>query len=242
MLTSEQLKKIVTEARPLIEQQLDLTEQVAGLREVVTSHGGDWSQLKALVKAQIQDERDEAGDGKRVRKILDKADYAQGYADMLGLAKMNEKNSFASDDPADREARRKMRLSESMLDNKQLSAEMLRDGLISPEAHAENVAISDGVARKLGAGVIDPETGEIIEDDPSLHNPQRTESAPPAEPEVAAAVGSQPADQAEEATGQPGSSAPIQIEAPRGVEGEAEGASASPANFPRIPHMGTVRT
>ena len=62
MLTSTQLKKIVSEARPLIEQQLDLTEQIAGLREVVTAAGGDWSQLKALVKAQIQDERDEAGD------------------------------------------------------------------------------------------------------------------------------------------------------------------------------------
>lgn len=98
MLSSADLKKIVAEARPLIEQQIDLTEQVAGLREVVTAAGGDWSQLKALVKAQIQDERDDAGDGKRVRKILDKADYAQGYADMLGLAKMNEKNSFADDD------------------------------------------------------------------------------------------------------------------------------------------------
>lgn len=95
MLSSEALKKIVAEARPLIEQQLDLTEQVAGLRDVVTAAGGDWSQLKALVKAQIQDERDEAGDGKRVRKILDKADYAASYADMLGLANMNEKNSFA---------------------------------------------------------------------------------------------------------------------------------------------------
>ena len=98
MLTSAQLKKIVAEARPLIEQQLDLTEQVAGLRDVVTAAGGDWSQLKALVKAQIQDERDEAGDGKRVRKILDKADYAASYADMLGLANMNEKNSFADGD------------------------------------------------------------------------------------------------------------------------------------------------
>jgi hypothetical protein len=98
MLSSKDLKKIVAEARPLIEQQLDLTEQVAGLREVVTAAGGDWSQLKALVKAQIQDERDDAGDGKRVKKILDKADYAQGYAGMLGMSKMNEQNYFAGDD------------------------------------------------------------------------------------------------------------------------------------------------
>jgi hypothetical protein len=103
MLSSTDLKKIVAEARPLIEQQLDLAEQIAGLREVVTAHGGDWSQLKALIKAQVQDERDDAGDGKRVRKILDRADYAKGYADMLGLANLNE-FSFSDDDevpPAD---------------------------------------------------------------------------------------------------------------------------------------------
>lgn len=55
----------------------------------------------------------------------------------------------------DREARAKNRLSEAMDDNKALSAQMLADGLISEEAHAENIAISDGVARKLGAGVIE---------------------------------------------------------------------------------------
>jgi hypothetical protein len=102
MLSSAQLKKIVTEARPLIERQLDLAEQIAGLRDVVSSAGGDWSQLKALIKAQIQDERDEGADGKRVKKILDRADYATTYADMLGLsafAKMNEENFFAEDIP-----------------------------------------------------------------------------------------------------------------------------------------------
>lgn len=58
--------------------------------------------------------------------------------------------------PEDRQARAKVRLSESMDDNKALSAEMLADGLISEEAHAENVALSDAVAVKLGAGVVDP--------------------------------------------------------------------------------------
>lgn len=52
-----------------------------------------------------------------------------------------------------REERGKDRLSEAMADNKELSAEMARDGLISPEAHAENVALSDAVAAKLGSGV-----------------------------------------------------------------------------------------
>jgi uncharacterized protein (UPF0335 family) len=66
------------------------------------------------------------------------------------------------------------------------------------------------------------------------------EKREPALTHAADGADAQPVGTAEEL--QPGSSAPIQIEAPRGVEGEAEGASASPANFPRIPHMGTVRT
>lgn len=52
-----------------------------------------------------------------------------------------------------REERSKDRLSEAMADNKELSAELVAAGLISPETHAENVAISDAVATKLGSGV-----------------------------------------------------------------------------------------
>ncbi|WP_457659679.1 hypothetical protein [Sinorhizobium medicae] len=64
----------------------------------------------------------------------------------------------------DREARAKRRTSEAMDDNIAFSAQMLADGLISEEAHAENIALSNAVAMKLGAGVIDPETGEILDD------------------------------------------------------------------------------
>lgn len=107
MLSSAQIKKIVTEARPIIERQLEDATKLAGLRDVVAAAGGDWSQLKALIKAQIRDE--ETGDGKHVRKILDKADYALGYADMLGLGgpNMNEENfSDATDHDAEDNAKR----------------------------------------------------------------------------------------------------------------------------------------
>lgn len=97
MLSSKTLKDIAAEARPIIERQLDDAEIIAGLRDVVASQGGDWSALKALIKAQIQDERDETGNGKRVNKILEKADFSTGYADMLGWRIMNEKN-FSADD------------------------------------------------------------------------------------------------------------------------------------------------
>jgi len=91
MTTSNALREVFTEGRPLIERWLDVGEQIAALREVATAKGLDWSQVKALLKAQIQDERDEAGDGKRVRRIVEKAEFASAYADMLGL-NLNEEN------------------------------------------------------------------------------------------------------------------------------------------------------
>lgn len=95
MFTSRDLKAVITEVRPIVERQLDDAVLVAAFRETVTTKGGDWSQVKALVKAMIQDERDEAGGHKRVLAILHKAGNALGYADMLGLGNLNEKNSFA---------------------------------------------------------------------------------------------------------------------------------------------------
>lgn len=97
MATAAQLRQIVTEARPLVEQWLDIAEQMAGLRDHATGCGFDWSQIKALVKAQVQDDRDETGSGRHVERIIERADNATSYADMLGLAKMNEKNSFADE-------------------------------------------------------------------------------------------------------------------------------------------------
>lgn len=91
MSTSQALKTICTEARPLIEQHLDIAAQLVALRELATSQGLEWSSVKGLLKAQIEDERDESGEGKRVRKIVEKAEFASAYADMLGL-NINEGN------------------------------------------------------------------------------------------------------------------------------------------------------
>lgn len=91
-VTSKMLKNIMTEARPIIERQLNDAKLIAGFRDLVADNGGDWSALKALIKAHVEDENDDAGEGKRVKKILEKADSSTAYADMLGLANMNENN------------------------------------------------------------------------------------------------------------------------------------------------------
>ena len=95
MSTSEDLKAFFRAGRPLVEQALDIAATIAGLRDAATAKGLDWSALKALLKAQIEDERDDS-DGRRVRKIIDKADFATAYADMLGLTNMNEFNISAA--------------------------------------------------------------------------------------------------------------------------------------------------
>lgn len=100
MFTSTHLKAIIKEARPVIERQLDDAEIIAGFRTKVTNDGGDWGQVKALLKAMILDERDDAGDSKRVNALLGKAEHATAYADMLGIGNLNEKNSFQpAEDP-----------------------------------------------------------------------------------------------------------------------------------------------
>src|SRR4051812_45458170 len=84
------LKAIFKEGRPLVERWLDISEKFAALRDDATAHGIDWSQVKALLKAQVQDER--AGESRRVTRIVEKADYASAYAKLLGLgSELNEK-------------------------------------------------------------------------------------------------------------------------------------------------------
>lgn len=100
MLSSKFLKDIMAEAYPIIQRQLEDAQVIASFRELVTANGGDWSALKALMKAHVEDSLDDSGEGKRVKKILEKADSSNAYAEMLGLANMNEKN-FISDDEDD---------------------------------------------------------------------------------------------------------------------------------------------
>jgi len=88
MSTLDALRGIWTEARPYIEQQLEVAEVIKGLREAATAKGLEWSSVKALIKAQIEDEKD----GKhRVRKLVEKGEFTTAYADMLGL-NLNDEN------------------------------------------------------------------------------------------------------------------------------------------------------
>ena len=81
-MNGDDLRKMVAAARPLIEQWLELSDEFAAFRTAAREKEIDWSAVKALLKASIQDSADNGG---RVAKILEKAGCASAYADMLGF-------------------------------------------------------------------------------------------------------------------------------------------------------------
>ena len=83
MSTPETVREFFQECRRLLEQSNAIRLQCAALRDAASAKGIDWSQLKALASADVADE--EKGDGKKVAKLIEKADFACAYADMLGL-------------------------------------------------------------------------------------------------------------------------------------------------------------
>lgn len=97
MTSSADLKNLFVEARPVVEGWLDYAEQFAAFRDAARAKGIDWGQVKALLKATILDERD---GGHRVEKLIEKADYAASYADMLGLGNMTE-NNYSREAPSE---------------------------------------------------------------------------------------------------------------------------------------------
>jgi hypothetical protein len=83
MSNVDDLRKIATAARPAIAQWLEAAEELAEFSDLCRTKELDWSQIKALLKAEYQDGQD---GGQRVEKIKAKAERASEYADILSDA------------------------------------------------------------------------------------------------------------------------------------------------------------
>lgn len=126
------------------------------------AEGGDKTAMGEAITKIRKREKDKDGFDER-ENMVDV--YLMAYNAPSGTAVATHTHA-----PVDHKARAALRTSEAMDDNKAFSAELVAAGLISEEAHHENIALSDAVARKYGAGVIDPETGEILDE------PRRSDS------------------------------------------------------------------
>jgi hypothetical protein len=80
MSNARDIRDIAKELRPIIDRELDDAEIKKGLSEAARAKGIAFAQLKALVKAHAQDARD---GGERVGKLVERADFACSYAEIL---------------------------------------------------------------------------------------------------------------------------------------------------------------
>ena len=91
-MKTEILRQIANEYRRIAEEKLDHKEFCKAFSEKCRADGIDWTQLKKLVDAQAADARD----GKdRVATIVEKADYASSYADILSGRSQDERISVS---------------------------------------------------------------------------------------------------------------------------------------------------
>lgn len=97
MTVAQNIRDIATEAVPALEQWLDSGEILAGFRDAAKEKGINWSQLKALLIAQIRDNRD---GGDRLTKLTEKFDLALTYADMLLNKNVAEHKNITPQSPA----------------------------------------------------------------------------------------------------------------------------------------------
>lgn len=161
MLTSEQIKKIKAEVSPYIRRQMEDGAIIAGFRGVVAAAGGDWAALKAVIKAEIQDE--DTGDGKKIGKVAEKAEWTRIYLDLLGIApNMNEENFFEDHDPETGE----------VLDNQSTAAR--KDVQEQPARRGDGP--SNGHQPNLDRGGANSQEGDVP---PDTRQPAAGTQAPP---------------------------------------------------------------
>lgn len=91
----ETLRKIAREYRAVADRKLDDKELCKGFSDLCREEGIAWTQLRGLLDAQAADDRD---GGKRVEKIVEKADFASSYADLLS-GKDERKREIRSSEP-----------------------------------------------------------------------------------------------------------------------------------------------
>lgn len=165
MAAEQQLRALIERILRLKEEQDTLAADIREVYAEAKAGGFDKTAMGQLVAHLRKVEKVGVAAVEEGQTVFDTYLDAYRRATGTGVAThTHEANqSYAEVKGIDRVTRRKQRTSEAMDDAKALSAEAAALGLIDPEAHAETARIADAVARKYGAGVIDPETGEITE-------------------------------------------------------------------------------
>lgn len=153
---TDQIRSFFSRWQRLEEQKAEISEDLKELFSEAKSVGFDGKALRAAFRLKAkQDEADpaEAEHQAIVETYLDALNGSTRDARLRTRENIEEFDAETGE-ILDRAARAKRRTSEAMDDNKVFSAELAAAGLISEKAHAENIQLSDAIAKKFGAGVI----------------------------------------------------------------------------------------
>jgi uncharacterized protein (UPF0335 family) len=145
-ISRDQLRSIVERVERLEEEKQAIADDIKEVYAEAKGNGFDTKIIRQVVRIRKQD----TAERQEQEALLDV------YLAALGMAAAGG----GEDEPTSLQDRARRRTTEAMTDNKELSAQMLADGLISEEAHADHVRMSDAVARKYGAGVAGGEGDE----------------------------------------------------------------------------------
>jgi uncharacterized protein (UPF0335 family) len=147
-VAADELRAIIERIERLEEEKKEIGGDIKEVYSEAKGRGYDAKVIRRIVALRKQD----VNERQEFEAILDLYCSALGMWVQDRLPLDDESLRVKRPMRPTREDRAAARLSESMGDTKEFSAEMMADGLISPEAHAENVALADAVDRKLGKG------------------------------------------------------------------------------------------
>ena len=149
-ISRDQLRSIVERIERLEEEKAATASDIKEVYAEAKGNGFNTATIRQVIKLRKLD----TAERQEQEALLDVYLAALGMTP-IERAIADKDGDGGSLTPEQRAERARRRTSEAMDDAKDLSARMLADGLISEEAHAEQVRTADAVAAKFGTGEAD---------------------------------------------------------------------------------------
>ncbi|RVH87176.1 DUF2312 domain-containing protein [Sinorhizobium meliloti] len=145
----DQLRAFIGRIERLEEEKKTIAEDIKGVYGEAKSMGFDAKILRKVISIRKQDADERA----EQEAILDTYLHALGMIQLDIFEEPEERVDPTTGEILDRmQAKSRARMTDGMADHKALSAALAKEGLISEEAHAENVVLADKLAEKFGNG------------------------------------------------------------------------------------------
>ncbi|EHK78046.1 hypothetical protein SM0020_10220 [Sinorhizobium meliloti CCNWSX0020] len=148
-IARDPLRAFIERIERLEEEKKSIADDIKDVYGEAKSMGFDTKILRKVISIRKQDADERA----EQEAILDTYLHALGMIQLDIFEEPEERVDPTTGEILDRmQAKSRARMTDGMADHKALSAALAKEGLISEEAHAENVVLADKLAEKFGNG------------------------------------------------------------------------------------------